>query len=1543
MAVSSAQRFRRAHPCPVCAGFDEATRGRGQRCSGFLSAEGDFARCSRDELAGQLQPGPDGLYPHRLAGECACGREHGPAPIRLEHRPQRAGSPAPAIPSPQPLASLAPESASTPRPRPAGASTTYTIRDWSGEVVALHVRQPRSDGSKSFTWRRPGGQPGLGGLPPAELLYRVETLRDAPPDSPVIVCEGEGAANAAAGLGFLAVGTVTGAGSVARPGCPSGAVLRHLEGRSVYLWPDADEVGAAHMHAVARGALAAGARTVRLIRWPESPPKGDAADFAQAGGTADGLRQLMAAAAEIIAPLKAGGEPTPREPDPLRSSLPVTGPDRITPRRIPSGSGEFELVPAPGHPAAGRVDRVERRGGEAYPQPLSPLIEVLRRVIYRDSRGRQVGSAYVLRLAADVAGLDAAPPFTIAGPELATGGLPELAGEITAADSRSRDAITAGVRMLALAAPIGEPVARWEAGSLILPDPDCGPAGVGATAGDDGSALTAWRRIAELAAESPRVALVVGAAVGGLYVPALERERAIFHLVGDARRGKTTAQRVAAAVIGDPRQTLLTFNATAIGLGARLAELGCLPVVIDELGAAGLTAQAEESLAFRIAAGAARTRGTRSGGSATSGSWESTAITSGNSRLAPGSANPGLAARVVNIAAPITRSPDAARELARLARMAHGWPLRWLAAEPRLERMAELVAGADADLGAEAGGVGGTVAEHLALAVAGAAMLGERAGAPGLAAAALAAAREVAGEAEAERLEAGATVGERLLEAVWEDFARQPTRYGDLEAEPGADGGQRTGYAALQGFTTTGGRLYVFPSALADIAERAGIADPMPGLRELAESGELLRPASREGRLSRTVRISGKAARAYVFALSGSDPGLDSEPERAQPSPSPALLPLGGDNLAAAADHSGEAGTMPDPPPAEPSAPTGREVAEGLAAMFAGAESEPELRELADAFRADLEGLSPQLRADVRAAYGRHLAGLRRTAGAGATAPVVLESGSPAAEPAPQPAIARTIPQPAPGAVPGIPLAGPGPCPRCGSTERRTAETMRGILEFCARCNPAPSPRRHVSPSPRIPVPMPNREVVAMPPSAPAAPTPEPGGEGHPRHLILATDGRELIGAGESVPLPEPLESVGDLAAAALELAEPGQRVILALHESAHERLRLPAKPTDPAPFMAATAAADVRQVGNSGWRIVRTPAGEVHVMAPAWSGDFRGAADPAELRDALAAFAAAVGWDWLYSGASTVHHLAKRTAREPLPVPFPHPELRPEWQGMAASVPAYAWRRELSAAELARGWVRLFDRSGSYLAAWEGCPLPVGEWRELPGPFAVKPGAEVRRQSGYWLMRRAELEAITPATMPDPFARWGEPEPLVWLTTPLLQLAVELAGAAGAELTCERAWVSAGRRRALEAVGRKLAGARERLTADAAAGSASARLALEALKEAYAGAVAWLEYGPKPPDPLARPDWRRTLLDRYAANVYRNLAAATPSPFGLSDVDCAAFALEAPDAAPQGLRLGTALGAWKSKGRSVPMAEGLAALESGGMHELIRVAGEVG
>lgn len=85
--ISRSQRFRRDHPCPICGGYDLA--GKGSRCWGFLSGDGRFAHCTRQENAGDLSQGKDGSYVHFLAGPCRCGETHGegsyqPPPIESE-------------------------------------------------------------------------------------------------------------------------------------------------------------------------------------------------------------------------------------------------------------------------------------------------------------------------------------------------------------------------------------------------------------------------------------------------------------------------------------------------------------------------------------------------------------------------------------------------------------------------------------------------------------------------------------------------------------------------------------------------------------------------------------------------------------------------------------------------------------------------------------------------------------------------------------------------------------------------------------------------------------------------------------------------------------------------------------------------------------------------------------------------------------------------------------------------------------------------------------------------------------------------------------------------------------------------------------------------------------------------------------------------------------------------------------------------------------------------------------------------------------------
>src|SRR5207249_5096796 len=77
--ITRTQRFTKDNPCPICNGFDGAPRGRGLRCHGFISDDGAYAHCTREEHAGSLMKSAAGTYAHRTAGPCKCGSQHNAA------------------------------------------------------------------------------------------------------------------------------------------------------------------------------------------------------------------------------------------------------------------------------------------------------------------------------------------------------------------------------------------------------------------------------------------------------------------------------------------------------------------------------------------------------------------------------------------------------------------------------------------------------------------------------------------------------------------------------------------------------------------------------------------------------------------------------------------------------------------------------------------------------------------------------------------------------------------------------------------------------------------------------------------------------------------------------------------------------------------------------------------------------------------------------------------------------------------------------------------------------------------------------------------------------------------------------------------------------------------------------------------------------------------------------------------------------------------------------------------------------------------------
>lgn len=246
--VSTAVRFTAKEVCPICGGYEAMPRGQGKRCAGFLSGDRRYAHCSRGEHAGGLSQEGGGTYAHRLDGPCKCGVTHG--------------------------------SFSTNGHAPVDApKTRYDYRDADGKLLARHVRRDYPSGQKQMWWELPDGRASKNGaIKPESLpLYGLADVLSATADQPIVLVEGEKAADAAKRAGLLAASLAGGASQQ-----QFGTALAPLAGREVWLWPDADAPGRTLMQYVA-GALAGRAARVRWLEPSGLPAKGDAFDYFAAG------------------------------------------------------------------------------------------------------------------------------------------------------------------------------------------------------------------------------------------------------------------------------------------------------------------------------------------------------------------------------------------------------------------------------------------------------------------------------------------------------------------------------------------------------------------------------------------------------------------------------------------------------------------------------------------------------------------------------------------------------------------------------------------------------------------------------------------------------------------------------------------------------------------------------------------------------------------------------------------------------------------------------------------------------------------------------------------------------------------------------------------------------------------------------------------------------------------------------------------------------------------------------------------------------------
>ena len=214
-------------------------------------------------------------------------------------------TPAAPVPEWTPIVPVPDDVRGTIPPHRRGKPAAYWVyRDGNGQRLCVVCRFDHMDGGKDILplsycegpdgrreWRWQG-------LPTPRPLYHLDHMA-ARPDAPILICEGEKAADAAAGLfpDHVASTSLNGAKAADK------ADWSPLAGRRVWVWPDHDDEGRSYAADVARLALAAGAEAVAVVTVPDDfPAKWDLADSPPPGWDADKLRGLLADAEPVAVP-----------------------------------------------------------------------------------------------------------------------------------------------------------------------------------------------------------------------------------------------------------------------------------------------------------------------------------------------------------------------------------------------------------------------------------------------------------------------------------------------------------------------------------------------------------------------------------------------------------------------------------------------------------------------------------------------------------------------------------------------------------------------------------------------------------------------------------------------------------------------------------------------------------------------------------------------------------------------------------------------------------------------------------------------------------------------------------------------------------------------------------------------------------------------------------------------------------------------------------------------------------------------------------------
>ncbi|OOH76600.1 DNA/RNA helicase, superfamily II protein [Pseudomonas koreensis] len=488
-------------------------------------------------------------------------------------------------------------------------SKVWIYRDAQGQPLMALYRfdlAPDEDGKPKkvfapLTWcRRADGQTTQWrwqGLPDPRPLLRLDELAQRT-DAPVVLCEGEKAADAAAELLPSHVATCWPNGSNSW----HKADLTPLKGRDVLLWPDNDDSGKACMKTVAEKLREIGTASVRFIAldsFKRKPTlKSGRAAFAKGGqwddgdDAADALTKNWTAA--HFAELQSSGElfglveekPSPEQTEAKPDAKMKPATKRPTKSKTDLMPGGFRLT----------SEGVFYAGDDGEARPVCSPLEILART--RDDKGQNWGLLVEFddpdgakkrwnipaRTMTGDFGKDVLGPLVdmglrLAGSRSGRNARNDLQSYLGGFDSaqRARLVTRLGWHETAFLLPeqqVGthsEHLHFYEAGSQLPPISEAGT-------------LEQWQeQIGALCVGNHRLAFVVGVAFAGPLLHMLGHESGGFHLYGDSSGGKTTHLQVAASIYGGPR-LVRSWRSTDNALESIAAAHSDGLLVLDEIG-----------------------------------------------------------------------------------------------------------------------------------------------------------------------------------------------------------------------------------------------------------------------------------------------------------------------------------------------------------------------------------------------------------------------------------------------------------------------------------------------------------------------------------------------------------------------------------------------------------------------------------------------------------------------------------------------------------------------------------------------------------------------------------------------------------------------------------------------------------------------------------------------------------------------------------------------------------------------------------------------